>query len=1000
MTFRSPLFAALCLLFAGSASAARIYVTTPYPGVGTGACSLQEAIYSSVLHDTLDGGAHGIAIDATDQDHFITTGCVMGDGNDTIVLPTDGEIKLSKDVDWDAYNPYGPTATPLIVSTITIEGNGATLQWDPQAKGNVRLFAVGGASIKTPNGTASGTGSLTLRNVTVIGFHAKGGDGRNGGGGGLGAGGAIYLQSGSLIVEGSTFGDNGATGGNGGKWDGDAGGGGGLGGNGGNSINGGGGGGGGARGDGGDGSSSGGGGGGTVFAGASSTITSAAGGPGGYICGGNGGDVSDNGNDGHPGKCPGGGGGGSGEGRNPILMNFSSVKGGDGTYGGGGGGGDGSPVTGQDGNGGNGGFGGGGGGGTDHGGHGGFGGGGGVGIGFISSSSGGGGKFGGSGVDYISGGGGGALGGAIFSDSGTVTVRNSTFYGNFVFRGGSGSNGLGHGENGSDAGGAIFSRNGDLTIQNATFSGNLSTGSGAAVVAYMVSDDPSAFKLLTLDNTILADNGANECFVIGNVQTSGAGNLIMSNGSGSGSFGPCPGVVLTADPQLGPPQDNGGFTPTMAIPFNGIAMSAADASTSLATDQRGQARPQAGGYDIGAYQICRRLIGTGLIEPMFCSETTFAGFPTTSLTIQSSTTSGGTVTPAPGTYTEPQNTVEVLSAAPAAGYYLKNWTGNVTQPNSLTTTIIIGSAPQTVTANFQLHDFTLAASPTSLTLPLGGTTATSDITASALGDFGDEITLTATGQPSNVAASLSANPLTPVVGTSATSTLRIAVGPSVIPQSFTETVTGNSTGLSGALSHSAQVNVTFVITAEALVKIINQDLALGCIDASGIGQSLIAKVNTFQMLASGGHVHGAANVLAAFEYEVQAQIGHHIVSSCTDPVTSTAFSPGATLLADAQALQATLGAPVKAAPIVGTVTSTSDSGIAGRIVNLLSGKTVIATASTDAVGFYYFDTDSLTLGAQYSVTVTIPKGYKTSLPASQAITWSGGPVKLADFVLN
>lgn len=226
---------ALCGLLAGNASAARIYVTTETPGIGTGACSLQEASYSSVLHDTVDGGAHGIALDATDQDHFITTGCVMGDGDDTIVLPTDGVIKLSKDVDWDAYNPYGPTATPLIVSTIAIEGNGAALQWDPQAKGNVRLFAIGGASIKTPNGTVSGIGSLTLRNVTVTGFHVKGGDGRNGGGGGLGAGGAIYLQNGSLIVEGSTFGDNGATGGDGGEWDGAGGGGGGLGGNGGNS---------------------------------------------------------------------------------------------------------------------------------------------------------------------------------------------------------------------------------------------------------------------------------------------------------------------------------------------------------------------------------------------------------------------------------------------------------------------------------------------------------------------------------------------------------------------------------------------------------------------------------------------------------------------------------------------------------------------------------------------------------------------------------------------
>ena len=76
------------------ASGARIYVTYldyKIAGMNTGGCSLQEAIYSSVLHNSLDGGAHGIAIDSTDPDHFITTDCVMGTGTgDTIVLPTGG----------------------------------------------------------------------------------------------------------------------------------------------------------------------------------------------------------------------------------------------------------------------------------------------------------------------------------------------------------------------------------------------------------------------------------------------------------------------------------------------------------------------------------------------------------------------------------------------------------------------------------------------------------------------------------------------------------------------------------------------------------------------------------------------------------------------------------------------------------------------------------------------------------------------------------------------
>src|SRR5213595_1290945 len=76
-------------------SGARIYVTTTAQRIGdisTGGCSLQEAIYSAVLHQSVidaNGIAHGIAIDATDPDHFITTGCVPGTGSgDTIVLPS------------------------------------------------------------------------------------------------------------------------------------------------------------------------------------------------------------------------------------------------------------------------------------------------------------------------------------------------------------------------------------------------------------------------------------------------------------------------------------------------------------------------------------------------------------------------------------------------------------------------------------------------------------------------------------------------------------------------------------------------------------------------------------------------------------------------------------------------------------------------------------------------------------------------------------------------
>src|SRR5690606_30526440 len=109
-------------------------------------------------------------------------------------------------------------------------------------------------------------------------------------------------------------------------------------------------------------------------------------------------------------------------------------------------------------------------------------------------------------------------------------------------------------------------------------------------------------------NTIIAQNGsfgpdgtltsAEACAVVGAVTAVGSGNLIQDNSG-------CPGVVSTADPQLGPLQMNApGNTPTMAIPTTSPAYNTADSATSLSTDQRGVYRPQRTTFDIGAYERC------------------------------------------------------------------------------------------------------------------------------------------------------------------------------------------------------------------------------------------------------------------------------------------------------------------------------------------------------------------------------------------------------------
>lgn len=107
------------------------------------------------------------------------------------------------------------------------------------------------------------------------------------------------------------------------------------------------------------------------------------------------------------------------------------------------------------------------------------------------------------------------------------------------------------------------------------------------------------------------------------------------------------------------------------------------------------------------------------------------------------------------------------------------------------------------------RDFTISASPAALTIPANGTgvttISTAVISAQAL------LSLSVSGAPTGMNASLSANPI--IAGTS--SLLTISVGPSVAAGVYTLTVTGSE---SRVPTHSVNVSVTVPAPALSLTK--------------------------------------------------------------------------------------------------------------------------------------------------------------------------------------
>jgi hypothetical protein len=198
------------------------------------------------------------------------------------------------------------------------------------------------------------------------------------------------------------------------------------------------------------------------------------------------------------------------------------------------------------------------------------------------------------------------------------------------------------------------------------------------------------------------------------------------------------------------------------------------------------------------------------------------------------------------------------------------------------------------------------------------------------------------------------------------------------------------------------VAFSIIVTADSLEQDVNILLGLGCIDNSGIGNSLVSKLDAVKSRIAAGDTHSAINTLTALLNQAQAQAGKHISTACIDPNSHTQFNAAQLFIGDVEALLASLKTTGLTDPILGYVLSGNNS-VGGATVTLLNaGNGVVATTTADATGFYFFaQTNTLIAGGSYTATVTaIPKPYTTSTPTSQTFTWSAMQVNLNPFLLN
>jgi predicted outer membrane repeat protein len=391
------------------------------------------------------------------------------------------------------------------------------------------------------------------------------------------------------------------------------------------------------------------------------------------------------------------------------------------------------------------------------------------------------------------------LGGGWVGGTSSPDIRWATFSGNSATRNGGAIYNVGYFGTSSP------------TIRHATFSGNVASDSGGAIAnrgntSYGPNANPAtaspdiAFTTFSGNQAIRGGAMHSEKGDAGTSTPRIAASIVWGNtgqqqiNSGTGTSATVEGSIvqggfvggtdiLSADPQIGLLQDNGGATPTMLPAPGGPAIDAV-ACGAEALDQRGVARPQGSGAtpcDIGA------------VEYRYSGGAPVAQYPLT-ITTAGSVGADGLVNgqALPFTTQYEAGTTVTLTVTPNAGSQFVGWAASCSGTGDCT---LVMDQPHVASANFGLVSFPITIN---VTHPAGGSVAGCAASAAQ----GSTYTCTPTA---NTGHSVSFTGCDSASG--GTCTIGNVQGPVAIGVTFTpdaHQISGTITGLRGG----AQVTLT------------------------------------------------------------------------------------------------------------------------------------------------------------------------------------------------